>query len=169
MCTGELHHAFQLSKPHLIFTDSASYAKVNAVAGRNQFVRKVIQFGRAFEDFAVNDRTKSETFSSAGQSIDDCIAVILCSSGTTGMPKGVQLTQRNVMVGLHQHMVRPQRLEQQAAPEPITLGIIPWFHAFGCMCLMAQTLYRVRMVFMPRFEETGFLEAIPVSASGGGC
>lgn len=62
-------------------------------------------------------------------------------------------------------MVRPQRVERQLAPEPIVLGIIPWFHAFGCMSLMALMLYRVRMVFLPRFEETVFLAAIPVSGA----
>lgn len=40
------------------------------------------------------------------------------------------------------------------------LGIIPWFHAFGCLTLFCQTLYGMKMVFLPMFEENLFLNTI---------
>lgn len=44
----------------------------------------------------------NENFRSEPQNISDNVALILCSSGTTGLPKGVQLTQKNVMIGIEQ-------------------------------------------------------------------
>lgn len=36
------------------------------------------------------------------QNMKDRVAMILCSSGTTGLPKGVQITQFNVIVACAQ-------------------------------------------------------------------
>lgn len=43
--------------------------------------------------------TISEDFKAEPCDIYSTIAAILCSSGTTGLPKGVQLTQSNLMAG----------------------------------------------------------------------
>lgn len=52
--------------------------------------------------------------------------------------------------------------ETAVAPNLILLGIIPWFHAFGCITLISSMLHRNRIVFLPKFEELNFLEAIQV-------
>lgn len=42
----------------------------------------------------------------------------------------------------------------------VMLGLIPWFHAFGNLTLFCQTLHGLRMVFLPKFEESLFLSCI---------
>lgn len=38
------------------------------------------------------------------------VAVILLSSGTTGLAKGVQLTEQNVMIGIAQHLYKKDHI-----------------------------------------------------------
>jgi long-chain acyl-CoA synthetase len=62
---------------------------------------------------------------------DDDTAVILYTSGTTGKPKGAELTHanlsRNVDVALGLF---------ELGPEAVVLGALPLFHAFGQTCAM---------------------------------
>lgn len=162
----ELKHALNLSKPRLIFADPANMAKITAAAKHLALVSasNVIQFGADFEAFCRRDFVDmGKPYVSAAQQIEDVVALILCSSGTTGLPKGVQLTQRNVLIGISQFIVRPDALEAAAAPEPIMLSILPWFHAFGILSLIAFIMYGRRVVFLPKFEEPSFLNTIQVS------
>lgn len=57
---------------------------------------------------------------------------------------------------------RDRTLEDSLAPNLIVLSIIPWFHAFGCITLISSMIYRSRVVFLEKFDEVPFLEAIQV-------
>lgn len=41
-----------------------------------------------------------DNFKTLTADLNEDIALILCSSGTTGLPKGVQLTHRNIMAAI---------------------------------------------------------------------
>lgn len=78
--------------------------RLEPILNNNSFIKRIISFGNEFDQFVKPFKVDSTNeFECAAQPIDDNIAVILCSSGTTGLPKGVQLTQRNVMIGIEQH------------------------------------------------------------------
>lgn len=64
-------------------------------------------------------------FSKASRNLDD-LATIMFTSGSTGVPKGVLLTQRNILSNIQAlQMVLPT-----SASDTI-LGILPFFHSFG--------------------------------------
>ena len=76
------------------------------------------------------------------------ICVLPYSSGTTGLPKGVMLTQANLVTNLLQGA---QLL--QIKPGDTTLAILPFFHSYGMMVLMNTFLYEgARLVTLPRFD-----------------
>lgn len=56
----------------------------------------------------------------------DAVATIIFTSGSTGDPKGVVLSQRNILSNIHQ-------VEEQIhlLPNEVVLGILPFFHSFG--------------------------------------
>ncbi|MFH8239498.1 4-coumarate--CoA ligase family protein [Streptomyces sp. NPDC018321] len=84
------------------------------------------------------------------------IAVLPYSSGTTGTPKGVMLTHRQIATNLAQ-------LEPAipAAPGERVLAVLPFFHIDGLTALVNAPLrLGATVVVLPRFDLEQFLAAI---------
>jgi acyl-CoA synthetase (AMP-forming)/AMP-acid ligase II len=83
-------------------------------------------------------------------------AALLWSSGTTGLPKAVELTHRNIVANLVQ-AAGPLHLE----PGDRMLGLAPFFHAMGLTPILNFTLSRgAAVVSMERFDLEAMLAAI---------
>ena len=83
-------------------------------------------------------------------------AVILYTSGTTGKPKGAQLTHANLSVNAD-----VTRMLFSLEPEDVVLGALPLFHAFGQTCgLNAAVAAGASLALIPRFEPGHALEVI---------
>jgi acyl-CoA synthetase (AMP-forming)/AMP-acid ligase II len=76
------------------------------------------------------------------------IAVLPYSSGTTGLPKGVMLTHRNLVANLLQ-----TRATQEVDPDDVLIGVLPFFHIYGMQVIMNLGLREgATVVTMPRFD-----------------
>jgi 4-coumarate--CoA ligase len=83
-------------------------------------------------------------------------AVLPYSSGTTGLPKGVMLTHRNLVVNVDQ--TAPTL---GARPGDWTVGFLPFFHIYGQTVLMNLHLsVGAGVVTMPRFDLELFLKLV---------
>ena len=77
------------------------------------------------------------------------------SSGTTGLPKGVMLTHRNLVANLAQI----DALETQDLRAFV--GVLPFFHIYGMVVIMNLALLRrATSVTLPRFELEAFLRVL---------
>ncbi|MFW0795193.1 AMP-binding protein [Gordonia sp. CPCC 205515] len=84
------------------------------------------------------------------------LAALPYSSGTTGNPKGVALTHRNLVANVAQ--IKPL---QGMAADDVVIAVLPFFHIYGMTVLLNAALYnRARLVIMPRFDLVEFLENI---------
>jgi long-chain acyl-CoA synthetase len=82
--------------------------------------------------------------------------VILYTSGTTGTPKGAQLTRHNVLRNV-EVTVGLFGLDEHA----VTLGALPFFHAFGQTCALNATVaVGGCLTLIPRFDAGKALEII---------
>jgi long-chain acyl-CoA synthetase len=87
---------------------------------------------------------------------DDDTAVILYTSGTTGTPKGAELT--------HANLFRNAEVSQSLfdlGSDAVTLGALPLFHSFGQTCALNATIGAGgTLTLLPRFEPGKALEII---------
>ncbi|WP_458244419.1 4-coumarate--CoA ligase family protein [Streptomyces sp. MAI_2237] len=84
------------------------------------------------------------------------IAALPYSSGTTGIPKGVMLTHRQIATNLAQ-----LESAMPAGPGDRILAVLPFFHIYGLTALMNAPLrLGATIVVLARFELDTFLAAI---------
>jgi long-chain acyl-CoA synthetase len=88
---------------------------------------------------------------------DSDTAVILYTSGTTGQPKGAELTH----AGLNSNARTTQETLLEGSPDDVIMGCLPLFHVFGLTCsLNACVLAGASLALIPRFDGGKALDVI---------
>ena len=83
---------------------------------------------------------------------DDVVALPY-SSGTTGLPKGVMLTHRNLIANVDQSIAAAQLTDDESF-----VAALPFFHIYGMSVLMnAGLVTGATIITMPRFDLEQFL------------
>ncbi|MFG1942538.1 long-chain fatty acid--CoA ligase [Nonomuraea sp. NPDC048826] len=96
----------------------------------------------------------SGEFETVQTSADDT-AVILYTSGTTGQPKGAELSHQNMLM----NALVSDRMFPRTEGGDTYLGVLPLFHSFGQTTVMNTGFLRgAKVVLMPRFEPGEALE-----------
>jgi long-chain acyl-CoA synthetase len=76
-------------------------------------------------------------------------AVILYTSGTTGRPKGAELTHSNLL--LNCAVVTPRLISLKS--DDVALATLPFFHSFGQTCIQNATIaFGAAFTLLPRFD-----------------
>ncbi|CAG9794307.1 unnamed protein product [Diatraea saccharalis] len=171
---AEMHHVMKISKPKYIVCSPDAYKQHAKTFKSLQHVHKIILFGNvkvagtlSYNDLTIpaNNFKKGddifngqlmrnvdyEEFKAVDVKGQTDTLIILYSSGTTGMPKGVMLTHLNVLtvccfVG---------QLEAITS-----LEITPWFHTMGLMGALRGLSSTKTILFLPKFEVDLYLRTI---------
>ena len=86
------------------------------------------------------------------------LALLQYTGGTTGLPKGVMLTHRNLVANAVQMAAWCYKMKDGAER---FLAALPLFHVFGLTVLMNQSVMRAgTLILLPRFEVLTVLQAI---------
>ncbi|KAH7378246.1 hypothetical protein BKA66DRAFT_571676 [Pyrenochaeta sp. MPI-SDFR-AT-0127] len=87
------------------------------------------------------------------------LSFLAYSSGTTGLPKGVELTHRNIVADLL--IIHGAVGNWYSSGKDKILGVLPFFHIYGLTGLIHQTLHRgIEVVVMPAFDMKTFLRVV---------
>lgn len=167
-----MKHALNLSKPKFVFVSAAIAKKTVAVCRQLNFVKNVILIeGRKIDHFILSlgglikrqGVVDFDVEENVSREIDEHeqVAMIFCSSGTTGLPKGVEITQENLLSCLQTFRPNMSNIERLRNHSLAVLNIAPWFHVIGfvSMFMFACSVDNI-FVFLPKFEEIVFYESI---------
>ena len=123
-----------------------------AVQGTN--VQEIIVIGEAGDALTLAEVMGPPLEAQAPVDVEEHIVALPYSSGTTGLPKGVMLTHRNLAVNIDQAL-----MPADIRPGEMTVAFLPFFHIYGLEVLM--NIYLAAgggLVTMPRFDLQQFLE-----------
>jgi acyl-CoA synthetase (AMP-forming)/AMP-acid ligase II len=107
------------------------------------------------EDFGTVVTTASPIAAPVRRALTDT-ALIQYTSGTTGVPKGAELTHGNVVANCEL-----QRAYVSVTPDDVILGVLPWFHITGMESQLNMMAYvGAPLVALGRFDLEALLRAI---------
>lgn len=117
--------------------------------------------GRVKHFTSVRNISGTQRFRRAKIDADKDLAFLVYSSGTTGLPKGVMLSHRNIIANTLQVTAAEEPLSPKPTKEnpdgDAILAFLPFFHIYGLTCLIHQSIYRgLKCVVMAKFEIEAF-------------
>jgi acyl-CoA synthetase (AMP-forming)/AMP-acid ligase II len=138
------------AEPALIFTGESEGALLSPAVRSRPGLRGIVGFG---EDFRAWRDTASGEAIDAPRTPDD-VAMILYTSGTTGLPKGAMLTHRSLS------FTRQLGENWVMGPQSVNLVAMPLFHIGGCGYGTSTLLRGGHTVLMREADPARLIEAI---------
>ena len=151
----EVEHSTALTTPRAVITDAPDLV---AGAPQDTAILNIAGLGECFAD------SGSAPPEIPGPTEEDDPAVILFTSGSTGMPKAVELGFRSVVANQQNVLARSGQLPQLIpadGPQTVNLISTPLFHIGAFATLITQTITGGRIVFnVGRFDPAAVLSLI---------
>ena len=151
----ELTHILADSEPVAILYDTTSAGTVEPLA-KKLGIQKLVMVGNGAR---LLDTWKDDVSSTlaANLPLPGDLATLQYTGGTTGLPKGVNITHGQLSINLSQReAVLPTRPEDESV-----LCVMPLFHVFAVnMCLHLTAFCRGKLVILPQYKPALVFDAI---------
>lgn len=149
---AEVRHQLDDSGAELLIT-VAPFLNIAREAAEGTKVAEIVVIGDAGDATPFSDLMGSPLDEQAPVDLEQDVVVLPYSSGTTGLPKGVMLTHRNLVANVAQTLGATD-----IRPGEMTVAFLPFFHIYGMQVLMNVYLGAGGgLVTMPRFDLEQFL------------
>ncbi|XP_063538471.1 uncharacterized protein LOC134747765 [Cydia strobilella] len=169
----ELTHQLSLTRPKLIVTTSKCYDTIKkAMHNANLDMRIIIKDSTEtaipngtvrFTEIAENGEIDNALLDKVAKRKPDDLAVIPFSSGTTGMPKGVEITHRNAIAAI-EIMSEERNCYATLATDSfqdVVPCMLPFFHIYGLVIILLGHLSKgCKLITMSTFSTGLFLDIL---------
>ncbi|XP_035686016.1 4-coumarate--CoA ligase 1-like [Branchiostoma floridae] len=159
----ELAHQLRHSNAHYVITVPEVAETVKAAKYKCPNVKEIFVIGsdvpecRSFSELLEDDGLAFPA--DVPVNVTEDVAVLPYSSGTTGLPKGVVLTNNNIVANLRQ-IIHKGMLEFNRHEDSL-IAQLPFFHIYGMVAVLSCCLRQgVKIVTIPRFEPELYLRVI---------
>ncbi|KZM55777.1 MULTISPECIES: class I adenylate-forming enzyme family protein [Geobacillus] len=157
--TQELHYIFKDCQPKVVLTAEMLWAKAKEAANGLPAPPMIVTLDAPDSPHSLRTRMEQAPASLTTSEVNENDpAALLYTSGTTGQPKGVVLTHRNLSTNAEAAAEMAKRLPTEFAR--VGLGVLPISHAFGFTMMNVALLLGDQVVLLPYFEPKKALEAI---------
>jgi 2-furoate---CoA ligase len=152
--TDEIEYCLENSEAKVVVFEEVSAQALRGASAAK--APKRIVLGRALAAETAFDTLLNEAARDAEPRVGaEAWSVMLYTSGTTAMPKGVPRRQRAERAAAVAHVA-----QNLYAHGERTLGVMPLYHTMGVRSLLAMSLIGGTFVCLPRFEAAKALELI---------
>ena len=87
---------------------------------------------------------------------DDDAAMVIYTSGTTALPKGVVLTHKTLTA----YVVNTQNPVDPTAPQDVTMVAVPFFHIAGATTMLGSLWAGRKLAILPQFDPAAWLDTV---------
>ncbi|XP_047521270.1 4-coumarate--CoA ligase 2-like [Pieris napi] len=168
----EITHQISLTNPKIVITIPECYETVRRGLQNAKNDAKVIILDRTnkpipegtirFSEVAENGEADYALLDKVERKLDD-VAFIPFSSGTTGLPKGVEVTHRNLVAAnliMHHERVDDSVIANGSYQEVLPC-FLPFFHIYGLVInLIGHVAKGCKLVTMPKFSASTFFNIL---------
>ncbi|KAF5292803.1 hypothetical protein FQA39_LY13848 [Lamprigera yunnana] len=166
----ELLHMLGITKPKIIFCSKYTLSKLQEIRNKLSHVERFIVLDETenkanieslntFIERGCNKDFNVKIFKPVDFDRDTHVALIMRSSGTTGLPKGVMLTDKNILVKFS-HEREPLTALVVDVLHNSTVNVAPFCHSGGCLTGLSFITLGVHIVQIPQFNEEFYLKTI---------
>ena len=157
--TQELHYIFKDCEPKVVLTAEMLWAKAKEAANGLPAPPMMFTIDDPHSPRSLRTRMEQTPASMPLAAVtENAPAALLYTSGTTGQPKGVVLTHRNLYANAEAAAEMAKRLPTEY--DRVGLGVLPISHAFGFTMMNVALLLGDKIVLLPYFEPKKVLETI---------
>ncbi|ODM92779.1 putative 4-coumarate--CoA ligase 3 [Orchesella cincta] len=169
----EIHRQLCLSDAVCVVAESETLESVRKSKERNPNIKSIVIVGEphqgchTFKEMANSDPSGVSLFKASASDVDTTtqVALLPFSSGTTGPPKGVELTHANLATNLIQcdpgKGISLIQTYSSGKTQERHVGLLPFFHAYGLSCLIHMSTYvGAHVMCMRKFDVDLFLQGV---------
>jgi acyl-CoA synthetase (AMP-forming)/AMP-acid ligase II len=148
----EVAHVLNDCGAELLFHGAGFAPTIGAVEAELRTVKRKILFD-SYDSFVAQAPSDADPRRDLGE---DETSWLFYTSGTTGKPKGVELTQGNLtcLLGVAPNLMAGMREEE------VTLSFLPFFHIAGAGLLNISLMAGMKLVLLREFDPAAVLQLI---------
>jgi acyl-CoA synthetase (AMP-forming)/AMP-acid ligase II len=156
--TDELQYMLDASDVNVLFVSERYYPIFQQIKGNLGKIQSVYTL-----DFEAEGLQTYEALLESGQDEmffadvdDDDAALVIYTSGTTALPKGVVLTHKTLTA----YVVNTQNPVDPSQEQEVTLVSVPFFHVAGATTMLGSLWSGRKLAILPQFDPAGWLDMV---------